>query len=275
VLYPGCQVDCVLILEGPQGVGKTSVYRSLVPVPDWYQDTGIAIGEKDSSDALRGVWIYGLDELDSLRRGDLTRTKNFITSTRDHYRQAYDTRARDFLRQCFFGGTTNEDRYLADRTGNRRFLPVRVGRIDLAALVRDRDQVWAEVAAQVRRGDPWHVDTAELRLLAEAHQAERQQVDPWVGLVETWLATPTELVTDGGYAHRQPFDATQGVTTSDVLIHCLGMRRGELTTQHEMRAGHALRECGLERRRTHNAHGNAEREYRYFPPDPDPADVDR
>ena len=280
IFEPGCQVDCVLVLEGQTGAGKTSAFRELVPVETWYSDTPLDLGNKDALDNLRAVWIYGLDELDSLRKGEITRVKNFITSRRDHYRPPYAKRARDFLRQNAFGGTTNEDQYLIDRTGNRRFLPVRAAsKIDVAGIARDRDQIWAETVARYRRGDPWHVDTPGLRTLCEAAQAERVQQDPWLEMIATWLLAPATRVTDtnGGYQQTTlvPLDLRDGVTTADVLEHCLHVRRADVEQRQSMRVGACLRELGYTRERQAR---EGERTYRYTRPAPgapDPADSDR
>ena len=263
---PGCQVDCTLVLEGAQGIGKSRALRTLVPDPSLYGETGITIGDKDSYQCLHGVWIYVLDELDALRRGvELTRTKNFLTSIKDHYRPSYGRRSRDFLRQTIFAGTTNEDAWLWDTTGNRRFWPVRVLQpIDAGKIARDRDQIWAEAAVRHKAGEPWHVDTVELRALCEAEQADRVQTDPWAPLVATWLATPTELsVDDRGHPTRNRIDTPdEGWLTSDVLINAVGKRRSDLTKGDEMRIASVLRAIGYERGPQLSENGARVRRYR-------------
>lgn len=263
IMVPGCQVDCTLILEGPSGRGKTSAFRSLVPVQSWYADSGIDIGDKDSYGALRAVWLYGLDELDSLRKGEITRVKNFLTATFDHYREPYAKRARDFLRQNVFCGTTNEAQYLVDRTGNRRFLPVRVTHVDLEALRYDRDQLWAEAVARYRAGEAWHVDTLGFRVLCEEQQAERLLAeDPWTGLVHEWLASPTCAASGGDW--REPLDVSGGITTLSVLLHCLHVRRADVEVRQNMRVGAILRELGYQRERREK---DGVRSYVYLPGD--------
>jgi predicted P-loop ATPase len=277
IFEPGCQVDCTLILEGLTGAGKTTAFRTLVPRPEWYCDTPLDLANKDALDALRSVWIYGLDELDSLRKGELTRIKNFLTQRFDHYRSPYARRARNYLRQNVFGGTTNEDEYFLDRTGNRRFWPVRVADvIDTERLSRDRDQIWAEAVHLYRLGVPWHVNTGGLRKLCEDRQSRRLVIDPWVGMVRRWLETPTEVVTDGGHTHREPFDVSHGVTTSDGLVHCIGVPRERCDIRGEMRMAAALRACGWQKTGRHVRDGV--REYVFLPVPqalPDPDDVDR
>ncbi len=119
-MAPGCQVDCLLILEGPQGKRKNAALRALVPDPALYSETGIVIGQKDSYQSLHGVWIYVIDELASLKGRDVEKVKSFVSSPKDHFRAPYGRRFRDYPRQNVFAGTTNEERYFPDRTGNRR-----------------------------------------------------------------------------------------------------------------------------------------------------------
>ena len=244
IMVPGEQVDCALILEGDQGTGKTSALRALVPQAEWYADSPLDLSNKDSMEALRAVWIYGLDELDSLRKGDVTRWKSFITQTRDHYRAPYGHRTRDFLRQNVFCGTTNEKQYLVDSSGNRRFWPVRCGAINVAALRRDRDQLWAEARDRYVSDEPWHVGSAKLRLLCEEQQADRSQVDPWEDLIVQWLDKPLAPGQDG-YPDR--VDVSEGVTTTDVLLNACQVPKRELGRAHETRAGSILSGLGYER----------------------------
>lgn len=261
-MLPGCQADCTLILEGAQGTRKSSAFRALVPDPSFFSETGITIGDKDSYQMLHGVWIYLLDELESLRRSEITRTKNFLTSTRDHYRPPYARTSRDFLRQNVFAGTTNEDAYFSDRTGNRRFWPVRVTReIDVDAIARDRDQLWAEAMARYLSSERWYVDTPHLRDLCAEQQCERVQSDAWEPIVAAWLARPTS---DDGDGTRTLIDTRQGILTADILVHALHKRRGDITRADEMRVAEVLRSLGYipgPQRREQGA-----RVRRYLPP---------
>ena len=248
VVEPGCQADCTLILEGAQGLGKTRAFRTLVPVDDWFASTGLDLGNKDSLDALRAVWIYGLDELDSLRRGEVTRWKSFLTQNRDHYRPPYARRARDFARQNVFCGTTNESEYLSDRTGNRRFWPVKAGttgEIDYLAIRRDRDQLWAEAFARQVAGEEWHINKdSGLRLLAEQQQDERVQEHPWEEPIRVWLERPLVTGSDG---HPELADLRGGVLTTDALTYAISMRRSDQTQTHLATVATILRGLGYER----------------------------
>jgi predicted P-loop ATPase len=185
IYKPGCKADCALIEEGPQGAGKSSALAALVPNPDWFADEISDLGSKDSAQDLRGKWIIELAELSAMKRGDIERTKAFMSRATDHYRPSYGRRSQDFPRQCVFAGTTNSDTYFGDETGNRRFWPVKVGIINLEALRRDRDQLWAEAVAAFKAGEKWWLDR-EIEKVAAEEQAERRIVDPWEQPLLEW-----------------------------------------------------------------------------------------
>lgn len=246
VFEPGCKADCMLVLEGVQGARKSTGIRILAG--EWYADTGIAVGDKDSYQALRRVWIYEFAELASIRGREAERVKNFVSSQSDHYRPSYGRSVRDFPRQVVFAGTTNESQYLVDRTGNRRFWPVACGRVDVEALQRDRDQLWAEAVERYRGREPWHVDTPELAQLCSDEQSDRKAPDDWIPIVERWLKSPT--VPDPDSTARDPLrhslDISIGLSTADVLLGAIGMKPREITQAASVRAGFILRELGFQ-----------------------------
>lgn len=248
IMRPGCQVDCMLVLEGAQGQRKSTGLEALCEHPEWFADTGISIGDKDSYQSLRRKWIYEFGELDSIKGREVTRVKNFVSARSDNYRPSYGRRNQDFPRQVVFAGTTNEDQYLADRTGNRRFWPVKcLTEVDVAAIRRDRGQLWAEARARFENGEPWHVDTPELVKLCQAEQVERQAPDDWVPIVAKWLESPTIPDTDS--TPREPrrtrVDITQGITTADALLGAIAMRPADINSANTTRMGRVLRDCGL------------------------------
>lgn len=246
VMVPGAQCDCVLILEGKTGWKKSSFFRALVPVREWYADSGITIGAKDSYQNIHGVWIYGFDELDSLSKSELTATKNFITQTFDRFRPPFGKVPRNFQRQNVFAGSTNKDDYLNDPTGDRRYWPIRIFRpIDVDAVVRDRDMLWAEAVARYDSNEKWHVDTPELRRMCEAEQSKRSADDAWAPIVADWLKAPTVPDPEERSVRRPIAIAGVGVTTTDVLLGALNMKAADITRPDEMRAGVVLRQLGL------------------------------
>ncbi len=251
---PGCQADCSPVLEGSQGIGKSSGLRALIG-DEWFFDSSIVIGDKDSYQALRGKWLCELAELDSYRRSDMQRVKAFLSAQSDHYRPSFGRRARTFLRQCVFAGTTNEREYVADSTGARRLWPVRCRRVDVPKIRRDRDQLWAEAFARYQKGEAWYVDTPEFADLCAVEQEDRYQADPWETAIASWLAHPNT-------------PTLNGVTTYDVLTGALAIDTGKVTRSDEMRAATCLRRVGWDRvvrPRT----GSTDRARRYFKREPE------
>ena len=184
---PGCQVDHVLVLEGPQGAGKSTALRVLAGEEN-FSDTVPEIPSRDAHEHCIGPWIIELAELDHMRKSEVTALKAFISARAPSFRSAYARRTMEHPRRCVFAGTTNETGYLADSTGNRRFWPVECTKVDLEALSRDRDQLWAEALARVRAGEQWHITDAALHAEVEEEQAARRQVDPWHPLVARFVA---------------------------------------------------------------------------------------
>jgi putative DNA primase/helicase len=145
IFRPGAKADCCLILEGPQGIRKSTALRTLAG--EYFTDELADLGSKDAAMQTRGVWMIELSELDSLSHSEVARIKAFMSRTTDRFRPPYGMRLVESPRQCVFAGTVNHSTYLRDETGGRRFWPVTCGQIDIEALGRDRNQLWAEAKA--------------------------------------------------------------------------------------------------------------------------------
>jgi putative DNA primase/helicase len=130
---------------------------------------------KDAAMQTRGVWIIELSELDSLSHSEVARIKAFMSRTTDRFRPPYGMRLVESPRQCVFAGTVNHSTYLRDETGGRRFWPIACGRIDVDALARDRDQLWAEAKFRFETGAVWWLETADLVQMASDQQIERYE----------------------------------------------------------------------------------------------------
>lgn len=193
IMRPGCKVDTMLILEGDQGQGKSTALAILGQ--GWFSDAELDITTKDAAQLIRGVWLYELGELHTLKRAEVAQLKGFITRQVDRQRDAYGRHPEAHPRQTVFIGTTNQDEYLKDETGNRRFWPVRTGTLDLERLAQDRDQLWAEAFRRFEAGEAWWL-TRDLERLAAVEQDARLQVDPWEDQIAAWLSDPTGF--DGG-----------------------------------------------------------------------------
>lgn len=265
VYRPGCKVDTIVILEGPQGTHKSTLLAALAG-EKWFADTPLALGDKDAYQALRGVWIYELAELVALKGRDATRIKSFASSPTDHYRPSYEPRARSVPRQCIFVGTTNEAHYLADATGARRFWPLRVNRADVEAVRRDRDQLWAEARCRFESGEQWW-PTHELDSLGADAQDDRFEGDPWEERILKWLARPTRVVVDVQHErHEERLEPDEGLAMSAVLEHAVHVPVERQDKAAQGRAAQILRRAGWERGPMRREHGERVRRWFKAPP---------
>lgn len=227
---PGCQADHVLVLEGAQGIGKSSALRALFG--EFHQQRMPDPKSKEAGYHLQGSWCVEASELDAYRRAEMTAVKSFITETVDKYRPPYGKVYVSRKRRCVFAGTTNETRWITDDTGGRRFWPVQCGsNVDVEALKRDRDQLWAEAVIMFRGGATWWPDADEqMALLGEA-QDERTSKDPWAEVVRDWLGQPSLMA-------RSEF------TMSELLTDCLKIEIARQAKGDATRAGIAVAKTG-------------------------------
>ena len=265
IMRPGAKVDHMLILEGPQGAKKSTALKVLAG-DEWFTDELPEIGSKDAAQQMRGIWIVEIAELDAIGRAEVSRIKAFLTRTVDRYRPPYGRYVVEVPRECVFAGSVNPDSYLRDETGNRRFWPVRCGSIDLDALRRDRDQLWAEAVVRFRDGAIWWLDDAELMADARVEQDARYQSDAWDALIEHWLVSERRRVNRGyGYDDWVEEEAERetpirDVSVGEVLDQAIGIEPGRWTKSDQMRVGAYLKANGWQRyqRRVRNL-----REWRY------------
>lgn len=226
VQVPGCKADHMLILEGPQGRGKSTALAALMPTPDWFLDDLGDLG-KDSAERIQGRWIVEVAEMDSMSKAETTRVKSYVSRQHDTYRPAYGHWAQRFPRQCVFTGSTNEDHYLRDASGARRFWPVRCHTIDVDGVARQRDQLWAEALARYEDGAQWWLDAGEVAE-AEKEQADRYEADVWHDEIAEWLLGQEEVSVAGvldylkiDRGHRTQFHLNRVART----LQFLGWRR--------------------------------------------------
>src|SRR6516225_7305783 len=154
IYQPGCIAKYVLIIEGPQDLGKSTALRILGG--EWFTDDIETLGSKDSQLQIGNAWIIELPELASTRRAEIGAVKAFISRPVDKFRPPYGEHLIEQPRQCALAGTVNpEGKYLLDETGAVRYWPQKAAKIDLVALERDRDQLWAEAVYRYKAVELW------------------------------------------------------------------------------------------------------------------------
>lgn len=263
VYEPGAKVDTLPVLEGKQGLGKSTALKILAG--SWFADSVIPQQEPNCYQVLRGAWIYELSELAAMRGREVERTKAYVTSRVDRYRTSYGRTVEDVPRQTVFAGTTNARQYLGDETGGRRFHPVHCERIDLEALARDRDQLWAEAVHRYREGEAWHLSdelAAAQALVAE----QRRHEDPWesiiacvtqgavdrlpVDVAERASSLLTPLLTSSALPNLSQPPPGVPTWTAHEWLQVIGIESGRQSRTDEMRLSVLLQKCGWKRHRT-------------------------
>lgn len=182
-LKPGCKVDTMPILEGPQGARKSTALRLLYG-DEFFTDELSDIGSKDAMMELQGVWGLEVAEMHRFSAAETNAVKKFLSRQTDRFRPPYGRSVIEAPRRVVLCGTINPEGnpYLRDPTGARRFWPVTIGSIDLHGLREDRDMLWAEAVHMYRANAPWWVQD-EQQAGVEAEQEKRTEVDAWVDLI--------------------------------------------------------------------------------------------
>ena len=266
VLAPGSKFDSMLVLNGPQGVGKSTLIAKLAG--EWFSDSLNLSDTKDKTAAekLQGYWILEIGELAGLRKAEVETLRSFLSRQNDIYRASFGKRATPHLRQCVFFGTTNaESGYLRDTTGNRRFWPVKTpggGRKHSWELTEeDIRQIWAEVLVYVERGEKLYLD-ASMETLAKAEQREAMESDEREGLVRLYLDTllPEDWSgmdiferriflhgSDFGPAQRQGTVKRTSVSSMEIWCECFGKDRSNLRRSDSNEITGILKRIGWQR----------------------------
>ncbi|WP_185434389.1 virulence-associated E family protein [Listeria booriae] len=192
VLVPGIKFDQVLTLTGKQGLGKSTLLDKLGK--EWYSDSLEDLHGKSAYELLQGYWIMELGELSALNKTEVEKAKAFISAREDRFRVAYGENVQGFPRQCIFIATTNDNTFLRDGTGNRRFWPIEVhgyGRKSVFTDLKENvvDQIWAEAFVRYQEGETLYLQ-GDLENQARAQQAKFTESNLLEGLIREYLETP-------------------------------------------------------------------------------------
>lgn len=232
IYRPGCKADHVVVLEGPQGVGKSSLVHILGGL--WYGDIVIDPHSRDTVDAMRGKWFIEFSEMEVVNKHEAQALKAFITRQVDRVRLAYGRRSVDLPRQCVFMGTMNPDatgEYLTDATGNRRIWPILIRQVKFQELQDARDQLFAEAVDLVLKGEASYIIDKEVSDMAAKEQRSRQTTDPWGEAIREFV-----LEKDLDF-----------LTTKDIWVFALKGNEANLQLSHQRRIAGCLSEMGYSR----------------------------
>lgn len=262
IYQPGIKFDYMLVLVGKQGIGKTLILQRLAG--EWCSNSITEIKGKDAYEALDGVWIAEMGELAALKKADREAIKNYISKTDDTYRKAYARNVTVNLRHNIFVGTTNEDTFLEDTTGNRRYWVVdcdaekrtKLVWRDLPEKGEEVHQIWAEALEIYRSGESIMSLTAEAEEVATTEQNKHVMEDPRTPVIAQYLEypLPEDWDTRSEFERVQYYNSTdlfegkvQGVQRTkvcaiEVWTECLQMSSKNNLTRTEARAINAILE---------------------------------
>jgi predicted P-loop ATPase len=229
ILTPGCKFDQILVLEGPQGGGK-STFVMILAGPGLHTDAlTVGASDKETLEVAHGKRIVELGELVGIGRRELAAVKAFASRQSDRARPAYARTAVEVPRQFTIWGTTNDSEYLEDPTGNRRFWPVRVGRFNLKQAEADRAQLWAEAVHLVRTGHSLVLPDSLWSAAAQV-QSERVVGDTWEELIQQKLT---------------PFQGQPIKLSTYSLLKAIGVEGPKQDKQAQMRVGRIMKRLGF------------------------------
>ena len=229
IFEPGFKFDTSIVIAGAQGIGKTTFIREL-GLREWYGELS-SFDPKIAVEEILGKWIIEISEMGATNRHELETQKSFLSACHTRTRLAYERRAVDYKRQCVFIGSTNQDEYLKDSTGNRRWWPLDASEdikfIDIKKLRREVDQIWAEAMMLYSQRRTVFLSD-EARNLAEVAQEEKREEDSWQGIIEVWLgrdAPVDRYDTEFGSMENSSPGVRDRVCIQEIWDDCLKIKR--------------------------------------------------
>lgn len=232
IYQPGCKFDYVMILEGNEGTGKSSVANILGG--KWYANAFIDPKDKDTVSLINRSWIVEVAEMEVFKKAEANALKAFITRATDNIRLPYEKIVRPIDRHSVFLGTINpeDSGYLADDAENRRYWPVWTEKIDLKGLAEVRDQLFAEAYVLYKEGkDALYLDTEALVAMQKEEVDKRKQSDPWTFLIGDYLKANPQL---------------DSITMRTLCLDLLGMKPDRMRRGDQSRVGRVMKRLGWE-----------------------------
>lgn len=218
-MAPGTKFDIMTVVTGPQGIGKSTLFR--IMSRGWFTDGLRTFEGKESSELIQGVWIVEIGELGAMRRDDVNHIKQFLSQQTDRYRAAYARNVKECPRSCVFFGTSNDTEYLRDKTGNRRFWPVdvvaRPVKSVFTELAQEVDQLWAEAVVYWRLGEPLYL-TGDVEAAARREQEEHRERSPQEGIIQDFLEQPIPKDWEAWNLQRRMAYWSSGTAQEDVEL---------------------------------------------------------
>lgn len=258
VMQPGCKVDEMVVLEGGQGLGKSTCVAELFGF-EWYLETSEPPSTKDFYVTMQGHIVVEIGEMQSFSKADINQVKMAITRRDDKYRAPYERHGESHPRQCIFIGTTNADTYLRDPTGARRFLPVLVSKADVGYIRQWRRELWAEALHLYLTNFQWWDYPQEL---AREEQDARYVEDPWEEIIINYL--------DGHAPQMHYPDGLWGpineITIMKLLRHALQIEVAKMSKGEQQRVGEILRRLGWFKSKQKRVSGTPDRVRPYLRP---------
>lgn len=236
---PGTKFDYMTVLESPEGMNKSRALAVLYGADNFTDQAVLGASDKEIMENLRGRWCHESADLAHLRRAEIEKVKAQLSRQTDRARPAYGRALIDVPRSVVQWGSTNDQQYLRSQTGNRRFFPITVGRIDIAALERDRDQLWAEANCLESLGTDIMLPE-RLWVAAGIEQAERTEADPWADAVADFTIDPKEV-------GKSDYEITAGeerITSNYLMSAVLGIPVDKRTAETGKRLGLVMRGLG-------------------------------
>ena len=264
VMRPGCKYDYILTLIGPQGIGKSTLVKTMGG--DWFDDSLTSIEGKEGMEQIRGKWLIEFGELTNYKKSTSEAYKAFISKQEDSYRPAYGRKVEVYPRQCVFFATTNEPAFLKGDTGNRRFWTVECDKDIIykdvwETLPDERDQIWAEAVQRFRQGERLYLPR-ELEKVARQRQEEHNEVaaDERKGIIEAFIRKeiPQDWEDMSAKQRRDYFQygdhgeitslvektRRKTITAVEVLAECFGQPIDERTRYRTKEINQILRSFG-------------------------------